>query len=79
MVWGKKKCPGRAHLNKKTSNIVRSRGHNHLPSSNCDAEKQARAFLHAIKERAQDEATPLRTIYEEEIVKQVKSAVVENS
>lgn len=75
MVWGKKKCPGRAHLNKKTSNIIRSRGHNHLPSSNYDEEKQARAFLHAIKERAQDEATSLRTIYEEEIAKQVKSNV----
>jgi len=50
-------------------NIIRSRGHNHLPSSNCDAEKQARAFLHAIKERAQDETTPLKTIYAEEILK----------
>ncbi|KAL5239591.1 hypothetical protein ACI65C_007001 [Semiaphis heraclei] len=68
VVWGKKKCPGRAHLNVKTLNIIRSRGHNHLPSSNCDAEKQARAFLHAIKERAQDEDTPLKTIYAEEIL-----------
>ncbi|XP_022179344.1 uncharacterized protein LOC111039966 isoform X2 [Myzus persicae] len=68
VVWGKKKCPGRAHLNMKTLNIIRSRGHNHLPSSNCDAEKQARAFLHAIKERAQDEETPLKTIYAEEIM-----------
>ncbi|XP_025192512.1 uncharacterized protein LOC112592611 [Melanaphis sacchari] len=67
VVWGKKKCPGRAHLNIKTLNIIRSRGHNHLPSSNCDAEKQARAFLHAIKQRAQDENTPLKTIYTEEI------------
>lgn len=69
MVWGKKKCPGRAHLNTKTSNIIRSRGHNHLPSSNCNAEKQARAFLHAIKERAQNETTPLKNIYDEEILK----------
>ncbi|CAH1737385.1 unnamed protein product [Aphis gossypii] len=67
VVWGKKKCPGRAHLNIKTLNIIRSRGHNHLPSSNCDAEKQARAFLHAIKQRAQEENTPLKTIYSEEI------------
>jgi len=69
VVWGKKKCPGRAHLNKKTSVIIRSRGHNHLPSTNCNAEKQARAFLHAIKGRAQDETTPLKDIYDEEISK----------
>ncbi|XP_025411959.1 uncharacterized protein LOC112684582 isoform X4 [Sipha flava] len=78
VVWGKKKCPGRAHLNKKTSNIIRSRGHNHLPSTNSDAEKQARAFLHAIKGRAQDEITPLRTIYEEEILKFPLAASVVN-
>lgn len=53
----------------KTSSITRTRGHNHLPSTNCDAEKQARAFLHAIKERAQNETVPLKTIYEEEIEK----------
>ncbi|XP_050441870.1 uncharacterized protein LOC126846484 isoform X2 [Adelges cooleyi] len=78
VVWGKKKCPGRAHLNKTTLSITRSRGHNHLPSTNCDAEKQARAFLHAIKGRAQDETTSLRTIYEEEIKKFPLAASVVN-
>ncbi|KAL4097806.1 hypothetical protein QTP88_022520 [Uroleucon formosanum] len=78
VVWGKKKCPGRAHLNIKTLNIIRSRGHNHLPSSNCDAEKQARAFLHAIKERAQDEDTPLKTIYAEEILNYPLASTVVN-
>lgn len=68
-VWRKKKCPGRAHLNKETLNITRSRGHNHLPSSTCDSEKEARLFLQSIKERAQTETTALRTIYEDEIKK----------
>lgn len=74
VVWGKKKCPGRAHLNKKTLNITRSRGHNHLPSTTCDSEKEARAFLQSIKGRAQNETTPLRTIYEDEIKKYVKKS-----